>query len=139
MRSKISAAVQRVDAVQLSADVGRLVVHWLGQLAETAVQRNGCAPDGLVEVQHAIAEAIATGGDSRRRESEPAVSPELLALAQEPVIELEDAAQMLVLKPDTVRGMCRDEILAAKKVGGRWFPLAAAVQQELRRRAGRSA
>jgi hypothetical protein len=74
MRSKISSAVQRVDAIWVSIDVGRLLVHWLGQFADVTAQRNGCALAGLVEVQYALAEAVAANGDSRRREHE-AVAP----------------------------------------------------------------
>jgi hypothetical protein len=140
MRAKIEAAVHRVDVVQLSPDVARLVVFWLGQYAEISQARYGCAPEGLIEAQHAIAEVVtATGGDSRRREETAASSADLLALAQEPVLDVKDAAHMLDLKPDTIRLMCRQGTLGAKKVAGRWFPMAGAVQQELHQRAERSA
>jgi len=139
VRSRIGAAVQRVDAVLVSADVGRVLVHWLGQLAEVTVQRNGCAPAGLVEVQGALAEAVAAVGDSRVREPCDVLASEVLALGQEPVVNVGDAARMLDLKPDTVRLMCRRGKLGAKKVAGRWFPAVAAVQNQLRRRVERSA
>jgi hypothetical protein len=137
MRANIAAAVQRVDVIQVSVDAGHLLVHWLGQLADIGRQRNGCAPIGLVEVQHAIAEAVAAGCDSRRRESEGLVAPEVLALNEEPVMNLKDAAWMLELKPDSVRLMCRQGTLKAKKVGHSWFPTVTAVHQEVGRRAER--
>lgn len=139
MRAKVGAAVQRVDGIQISVEVGRLLVHWLGQFADIVTQRNGCAPVGLVEVQHVLAEAVAGHGDSRSRESEGLVAPELLALSEEPVVGVEEAARMLGLKPDSVRLMCRQGTMSAKKVAGRWFPTTTAVQEQLRRRAERSA
>jgi hypothetical protein len=125
--------------VQLSVRASRMVVHFLGELAEITRQRNGCAPIGLVELQHSIAEAAAAIGDSRRRDSEALPAPEVLALAQEPTISVKEAARMLKLQPDSVRLMCRRRTLDAEHVEGRWFPRLAAVQEMLRRRAERSA
>ncbi|WP_343709728.1 helix-turn-helix domain-containing protein [Mycobacterium sp.] len=128
----LAAAVQRVEGIVVNADVARLLVHWLGQLADVAVQRNGCAPAGLVEVQRALAEAAVTAGDSRERESEAVPASEVLALMDEPVVSVDQAAEMLHLKPDSVRYLCRQGRLPAKRVAGRWFLSLTAVEQRER-------
>jgi hypothetical protein len=137
MRDRVAASIQRVDAILISTDTGRLLVRWLGQLAEIARQRNGCPPMGLAEVRRTLAEAIAA--DSRWRDSHAIPAAELLALGDEQVLGVEETARMLQLKPDTVRLMCREGTLEAKKKSGRWFPTADAVHDELCRRAERSA
>lgn len=139
MQAKILAAVQRVDGVMISPAVAKVLVHWLGRYAELAVQRYGAVPDGLALVQSVLAEAVAGGGDSRQRDSEPIGAPGLLALAEEPVMSLEAAAVKMGLKPDTARLKCRNGTLSAKKVGRSWFPTVAAVQEELHRRSERGA
>ncbi|OBJ43109.1 hypothetical protein A5621_00855 [Mycobacterium colombiense] len=131
----MAGAVQRLDVVAMNADLARLVVFWLGRYAELAAQRNGCVPEGLVEAQHALAEAAVGVGDSRQREYEASMAAGVLAFGEDTVMNAEAAAQMLRLKPDTVRLMCRKGSLAAKKVAGRWFPDVVAVEEMARERA----
>lgn len=137
IRERMAAAIQRVDDIRVGADAARLTIHFLGEFAEERRQRNGCPPLGLIELQQAYAEALAS--DSRSRDSEEISAAGALALGDELVVNAEEAARMLRLKPDTVRLMCRKGTLAAKKESGRWFPTTAAVHAECRRRAERSA
>jgi hypothetical protein len=127
--ANLAGAVQRVDAVAISADFARVLVFWLGNYAKLARQTKGCAPDGLEDAQYVLAEACAPGGDSRLREDSTPGHAEILALGHDAVVDAETAAQMLGLKADTVRLMCRKGQLEAQKRAGRWFPTIAAVQQ----------
>jgi Helix-turn-helix domain len=116
-REKISAAVQRVDAIQISPDLARVLVHWLGRLAEVLARQNSCAPEALVAVQHALAEAYAAGsGDSRHASRESIGAYDLLALGHD-FVDTEAAADMLGLKADTVRWHCRNGNLESQKFG----------------------
>jgi hypothetical protein len=73
-----SGAVRRVDVVQISPDLARVIVYGLGKYADLASHRNGCPPDGLAEVQYAMAEAAARSDDSRQREQERLTAAEIL-------------------------------------------------------------
>lgn len=97
LRQRISAAVQRVDAVQISSDVGRLLVHWLGQHAKWATQRYGCAPEGLEDVQYALAEAVARGSDSHGASMDATLPVEMSGL-----VEVKAAAAAIGVKETTV-------------------------------------
>jgi hypothetical protein len=110
-RARIGAAVRRVDAIQLSPDVGRLLVHWLGQHAEWAVQRYGCAPDGLEAVAYALAEACAADSHGASLDPIPAFD-----VAQS-LVEVKHAASVLNIKPTTVRWHYKNGTLAGRKVG----------------------
>jgi hypothetical protein len=90
-REAISAAVRRVDVVQINPSVARRLVEWLGELAEIRRRTNGCPPIGLVEVQQALAEAVAGGGDSRQREPEGLAAAEILGLNRDTEITTAEA------------------------------------------------
>jgi len=109
-RAKIGAAVRRVDAIQLSPDVGRLLVHWLGQHAEWATQRYGCAPDGLEAVAYALAEACAA-------DSHGASANTILAPVVSELIDTQAAAAVLGVETTTVRWHYKKGNLAGQKVG----------------------
>ncbi|MFP1155542.1 helix-turn-helix domain-containing protein [Mycobacterium sherrisii] len=123
----IAAAVQRVDAVQISPDVARAIHFWLGQYIKLTSARYGCPPDGVAEVQYALAETLAA--DSRQREQITADCAELLALDHEAVETVKSAARRLGREECTVRWMCRNGSLAAVKRGQQWFPKTAAVDE----------
>lgn len=130
MRERIAASVRLPIGPEISWDLLRATVHWLSIYRELTVQRYGCPPDGLVVAIGVYAEAIA-GGDSRRRETNRDAAPEVLALGRATVIDLEEAAEMLKVKPDSVRDLCRRGVLAAEKRRNRWFPLKAAVMERV--------
>jgi len=102
MRAKL--AVQRVDAVQISPQAARFLVHCLGRLAAVLGQQNGCAPEALVTLQHALAEPESPGAS------------DLLPLGYE-LVDTETAANMLGLKADSVRWHRRRGNLESRKVG----------------------
>lgn len=131
VRAKIGAAVRLPIGPEISWDLLRATIHWLSSHREMTIQRYGCPPDGLVEAIEVYAEAVAAGGDSRRRETERAAAPEDLALGRDSVIDLEEAAQMLRVKPDSVRDLCRRGVLAAEKRRNRWFPLKVSVMERV--------
>ncbi len=130
-RSAISDAVRLPRGPELSWDLIRANIHWLGNYRDMTIQRYGCPPDGLIEALAVLAEAYAAGSDSRPRETEPTAPPKILVLGQDAVIDLEEAAQMLELKPDSVRDLCRRGVLAAHKRRNRWFPVNAAVLERV--------
>lgn len=134
LRERISAAIQRVDSVQISADVGRLLVHWLGQHAEWAKQRYGCAPDGIEDVQYALAEAVAGGVDSHRASIEAIPAPLVSDL-----VEVRHAAAVLGVKPTTVRWHYRSGNLSGRKVGETLMIDSHSLEQLRARREGMSA
>ncbi|MEY8015256.1 helix-turn-helix domain-containing protein [Mycobacterium servetii] len=126
-RTRIAASVQRIDSVALSLDAARLVVHWLGQLAEITRQRNGCPPEGLVEFQHAIAEELVA--DSRRREQGGSRPHELVGFEHEQrYMEPAEAATALGVSADTVRWHCRKGNLDGRKFGRQVMVTAASVE-----------
>lgn len=136
-REAISAAVSRVDVVQISPGVARRLVDWLGEFADFKRRCNGCPPIGLIEVQQALAEACADASDSLcLREDFTPGDAEILALGHDAVIDTETAADMLGITPSGVTYLCRQGRLDAQKRAGRWFPTIAAVQE---RTANRSA
>jgi Helix-turn-helix domain len=139
MQAKISAAVTKVDGVMITPDVARLLVYWLGQLAEVARQRNGWPPRGLVEVQTALAEGVAAAG-SRGRESEGLVAAAVLRSGEEePLVGVEDAAKVLGIRPDTVRWHCRRGNLETHEVGGHRLITAASLERLRAERSERTA
>jgi hypothetical protein len=108
-RANISAAVSRVDAIQISPDIARLLVHLLGKLAQYETRRNGCPPDGLEDIQYALAEAVA-GSHGASVEAIPAhVVSELVSVAA--------AAAALGVEPTTVRYHYAKGNLQGTKVG----------------------
>lgn len=135
MRANIAAAVQRVDVIQVSVDAGHLLVHWLGQLADIGRHRNGCAPIGLIEVQQALAEAVAGGGDSRQREPEGLAAAEILGLNRDTEITTAEAAAQLGLPADSVRWHCRRGNLDSRKVGRQHMVTVASIESYKRRKA----
>jgi hypothetical protein len=109
-RARISAAVSRVDAIQIDPNLGRLLVHWLGNYAKLAQARYGCLPEGLSDATYALAEACA--GDSH------AASPEaILAPVVSELVDTKTAAAVLGVKPTTVRYHYKNGTLAGRKVG----------------------
>ena len=125
-RTRIAASVQRIDSVVISVDAARLVVHWLGQLAEITRQRNGCPPEGLVEFQHAIAEELVA--DSRRREQDGLGEPEAVAFEHEQCMGTAEAAAELGVSADTARWHCRKGNLDGRKFGRQLMVTAASVE-----------
>lgn len=113
----MAGAVQRLDVVAINADLARLVVFWLGRYAELAAQRNGCIPDGLVEAQHALAEAAVSVGDSRQREQNSSAAVETIVSGHEPCVDTATAAAALGCTADKVRDHCRRGNLKSRKVG----------------------
>jgi hypothetical protein len=135
----IRRAIRRVDVVQIDVNLGRAIVFWLGRYAELAEQRYGCRPENLTEVQQALAEECARGGDSRQRELEAAGVVDVLAFDGQAVIDTATAAELLGITPSGVTFKCREGQLAAVKRGRQWWPYMAAVQQEVLQRRERSA
>jgi hypothetical protein len=118
-RSAISDAIQPLQGIRISADVGRLLVHWLGQHAEICKQRYGCAPEGLADVQYALAEACAadSGDDSRQREFSAEAAVRLLPSEHDVWVDTAAAAVALGCKSDNVRDHRRRGNLVSRKVG----------------------
>jgi hypothetical protein len=113
----LAGAVQRVNGVVISRDLAIVLVHYLGRLAELLARQNGCAPDALVSVQRALAEACAgAGDDSRHASSESIGGPDLLAFEHD-FVDTQTAAALLRIKPDTVRWHCKNGALERRKVG----------------------
>jgi excisionase family DNA binding protein len=125
--SAISAAVERVDRIQITTDMGRMLVHWLGNYAELALQRYGCTPQGLIETQHAIAEAVV--GDSRQREAKCAAVHELLSSRHGSDVDTARAAELLGIEADTIRWHIREGNLHAHKVGRQWMVTVASIEE----------
>jgi hypothetical protein len=109
-RANISAAVSRVDVIQISPDVGRLLVHLLGKLAEYETRRNGCPPDGLEDIQYALAEACASDSHGASIEAIP-------AHVVSDLIDTQAAAAVLGVETTTVRWHYKKGNLAGQKVG----------------------
>jgi Helix-turn-helix domain len=114
--SAISDAVRRVDVVQISPDVARYLVHCLGRLADDLVRQNGCAPEALVAVQHALAEACA---DSRTREGDVISALTVPDSDRDVLMDTKEAAAVLGIRPTTVTLHCRSGLLG-QKVGREW-------------------
>lgn len=113
----MAAAVRRLDVVAIDADLARVIVFWLGKYAEMASQRNGAVPAGLVEAQHALAEAAVSVGDSRQREENRSVSAETVVLGHDAFVDTATAAEALGCTADNVRDHCRRGNLSSRKVG----------------------
>jgi hypothetical protein len=117
MHENIAAAVQRAEGILITHDFARVAVHYFGRLAQELARQNGCAPDALVSMQRALAEACTAGGDDSRHASvEPIVAQEILELDHD-FVDTQTAAQMLGIKPDTVRFNYRAGALKGRKVG----------------------
>jgi hypothetical protein len=112
LRERISAAVNRVDVIQIDADLGRMFLHWLGGYAKLAQARYGCLPEGLADATYALAEAVADHGDSHRASFEAIPAPLVSDL-----VEVRHAAAVLGVKPTTVRWHYRSGNLSGRKVG----------------------
>lgn len=128
-RANICAAVNRVDVIQISPDLARCLVQWLGSYAKLAQSRNGCLPDGLEDAAYALAESCAGTGDLRQREDSALGDAEILGLGDGAVIDANTAAEMLGISTSGVTYLCRNGRLDAQKRAGRWFPTLAAVQE----------
>jgi hypothetical protein len=115
-RSVIAAAVQRVDGVLVSPDLARVIVHWLGRLSDSCTRENGCAPQGLVEVQAALAEAYA---GSRTREDSAISVLGAGESKREALLDTTAAARLLGIDATTVSLHCRAGRLG-QKVGRDW-------------------
>lgn len=138
--SRISGHVQPTDGMFLiSGELARVIVHWLGQYARQCQQRNGSAPDRLIEVQQLIAEAITAysrprehlprgdaGVDSRRRETIGRSRDIDLLSGDAGFVSPSDAADLLGITADAVRWRCREGKLPSRKDGRRTLiPLSA--------------
>jgi hypothetical protein len=134
LRERISAAVKRVDVIQLDLDVARLVIHWLGKLAEYETQRNGCPPHGLAEVQSALAESCASG-NARQHEDFTPGDAEILGFNRDMEITAAEAAARLGIRADLVRWHCRQGNLAARKAGRQYMVSVSSVENYKRRKA----
>jgi hypothetical protein len=137
-KPSFSASVQRLDVVALHADVARVVVFWLGRYAKLAEQANGCIPAGLVEAQHAIAEAVAAVGDSRPRECSRIAGWDIADWERDELMDTTAAAAHLGLKPTTVTLHCRAGRLG-QKVGREWVIRASELEVFQRERVERGA
>ena len=115
-REKISAAVQRVDAIQISPDLARVIVHWLGRLSYSLTRENGCAPEALVAVQSALAEAYA---GSCMHEDSVAAALGAGGWSRETVLDTAAAAELLGIDATAVTFHCRAGRLG-QKVGRDW-------------------
>jgi hypothetical protein len=111
-RERIAAAVHRVDTIQISPDVGRLIVHWLGGYAKLAQARYGCLPEGLADATYALAEACAAHIDSQRASIEA-----IPALEMSELVTVKAAAAAIGVKETTVRWHYKRGNLAGRKVG----------------------
>jgi hypothetical protein len=121
--------------VQINPSVARRLVEWLGELAEIRRRTNGCPPIGLVEVQQALAEAVAGGGDSRQREPEGLAAAEILGLNRDTEITTAEAAAQLGIPADLVRWHCRRGNLDSRKVGRQHMVTVASIENYKRRKA----
>jgi Helix-turn-helix domain len=135
-REKISAAVQRVDAIQISPDLARLLVHWLGQLAKVKERTNGCASGELVAAQNALAEACFAAGYWRESESERAAAAEILISGHEDMhVSTAEAAAALGITANGVRWLCGQGRLSGRKVGRQVMVTASSVEDYKQRKA----
>jgi hypothetical protein len=142
-RSAISDAVRRVNVVQLDPELVRVVVHWLGRYSDLTTQRFGCLPDGLADVQYALAEACAddSGEDSRLRELSAAVGHRVLLSEHEHDVRVDTAAAaaQLAIPVDSVRWHCRRGNLDGCRVGRQLMISVSSIENLKSRRAERSA
>jgi hypothetical protein len=134
-REKISAAVQRVDAIQISPGMARLLVHWLGQLAKAQQRTNGCASGELVAAQNALAEACFAAGHCAQRESERAAATEILISEHEPYISTAEAAAALGKTANGVLWLFNHGHLSGRKVGRQVMVTASSVEDYKQRKA----
>jgi hypothetical protein len=111
-RERIGAAVQRVDVIQIDADLARMFLHWLGGYAKLAQARYGCLPEGLADAQYALAEACAARNGSHGTSFDA-----IPALEVSDLVEVRTAADVLGVKPTTVRWHYKTGNLAGRKVG----------------------
>jgi Helix-turn-helix domain len=132
----IRAAVQRVDAIQISPDLARVIVHWLGQLAKVCERQNGCAPGELVAVQKALAEAYAGGGNWRQSESERLAEREFLISGHdETYVGTAEAAAWLGITANGVRWLCGQGHLESKKLGRQVMVTTSSIESYKQRKA----
>lgn len=105
-RANITAAVRRVDTIQIDPDLVRIVVHWLGQYADLATQRHGCPPEGLTEVQYTLAEACAASKNSRQHQLEHLAATQPLTSGYDSECDTSEAAALLGITASGVRYHC---------------------------------
>jgi hypothetical protein len=110
-RANISAAVSRVDAIQISPDLARTIVFLLGNYAKLARRANGCTPDWLEDIQYALAEACASDSHG--------ASPEAILAVGVPqsLVDTKAAAKLLGVKETTIRYHFAKGNLRGTKVG----------------------
>jgi hypothetical protein len=113
----IADAVRRVDAILITPDLAKVLVRYLGRLAQELARQNGCAPEALVSVQQALAEACAAGGEDSRHASTESVGGHGLLDLDHDFVDTQAAADMLQIRADTVRWHCRNGALESRKVG----------------------
>lgn len=123
-RGGVASHVHRAHGMLISVELARIIVHWLGSYARMAIDRNGCPPDGLTDVQRAIGEAII---DSRPREEIPDSRGTRIPFiagsdteGQRPTYDADAAAAVLGIRPTTVRWHLAHGNLHGRKVRGRW-------------------
>jgi hypothetical protein len=132
----ISAAVQRLDGVMITADLARLLVHHLNKYAELATARSGCAPLGVVETQHALARVIAGSSDldSRMRAAEHAAADVVSSLVcEDRLMDIKAAAAVIGMDDTTVRRHC-DRGRLGQKIGRDWVIRSSEVERFMRER-----
>jgi hypothetical protein len=126
-RESIRAAVQRVDSVHITLEAARFIVHCLGRLAEMLARQNGCPPETLVIVQHALAEACAI--PSRQHDLRGSTGLEVVPSGHgQPEVGTDEAAAALRCTSDNVRRHCREGNLASRKVGRQYMITAASLE-----------
>lgn len=130
--SAIRDAVRRVNVVQLEPSLVRMLVFWLGKYAELAEQRYGSKPEGVVEVQSALAEAY-VAGDSRQHEQDHRMAPEAITSGCDSWIGTAEAAEILGCTADNVRDHRRRGNLESRQ-GGRPYMISVASVERLKAR-----
>lgn len=126
-----AAHVQAAEGVLVSADAAQVITFWLGQYAKLCAERNGAVPNGLPELQRALAESAA---GSRQRECGAGVELPALPFVHEAELTTDEAAEQLGITPDAVRWHCRRQNLASRRVGRSFVIPASAVEEFARER-----
>lgn len=108
----------RVHTVSIDLDLVRYIVHWLGDYARLKQQPGQPGlPEGLIQAQTALAEAVAAMSDSRQRERASLGISELVTSGRGVELGTTEAAAELGVSTDTVRWHCREGNLEFRRVG----------------------
>ncbi|AAS05079.1 helix-turn-helix domain-containing protein [Mycobacterium avium] len=139
-RYKVIFDAVRVSEIEITPDLARCLVHWLGDYIRLKQQPGQPGvPEGLVAAQTALAEAYAAVTHSPRSERDRPIGAGFVFSAHDAWVGTAEAAEMLGIKAGSVGWLCRESHLEHRKVGRQYMISTASIEDYKRRKAERSA